>query len=105
MENDNKTKNQAKLAKLQRQIKTDQEKLKSYITKFAPPKKKAKREYAHFPARDNDGRLIRHPCRTRKFAEIAQNKGTCTTNLIYKRRKVFFAFNLYPLNHVFRIHM
>lgn len=44
MENDNKTKNLAKLAKLQRQIKTDHEKLKSYIKTFAPPKKKPKRE-------------------------------------------------------------
>lgn len=104
MENDNELKNLAKLAKLERQIKTGQEKIKSaYIKKFAPPKKRAKREYAHFPARDNDGRLIRHPGRKRKFAEIDQNKGTCTTNLIYKRIKVFFAFNLYPLNHVFRI--
>lgn len=103
MENDNNSKNLAKLAKLQKQLKTDQEKLKTCIKKLAPPKKKAKREYAHFPARDDDGRLIRHPGRKRKFAEIDQNKGT--TNLICKRIKVFFAFNLYPLNHVFRIYM
>lgn len=44
MENDNKTKNLAKLVKFKRQIKTDQEKLKSYIKTFAPPKKKPKRE-------------------------------------------------------------
>lgn len=83
MENDNELKNLAKLAKLERQIKTGQEKIKSaYIKKFAPPKKRAKREYAHFPARDNDGRLIRHPGRKRKFAEIDQNKeeGNLTQN-------------------------
>jgi hypothetical protein len=66
MEKDN-SKNAAKLAKLQKQIKSGQEKLKNSVKKLVPPRKRVKREYAHFPARDNEGRLIRHPVRKRKL--------------------------------------
>ncbi|XP_056013025.1 uncharacterized protein LOC125679139 isoform X2 [Ostrea edulis] len=81
MEKDDNSKNIAKLAKLQKQIKSGQEKLKTSVKKLAPPKKKAKREYAHFPARDNEGRLIRHPVRKRKFEDTDQNKEEGNLNL------------------------
>ncbi|XP_061170405.1 uncharacterized protein LOC133179727 [Saccostrea echinata] len=74
MEKDNNSKNLAKLAKLQKQIKSGQEKLKNSVKKLAPPRKKAKREYAHFPARDNEGKLIRLPVRKRKLKDADQNK-------------------------------